>query len=255
MDYSRQFTLLNPKDIGNKTIAVVGAGATGSYVALMLAQMGWGDKSENKGKIKVFDGDIVKEHNLANQAYDKSHVGMPKVEALKEVILKKCEIEIVTFNDMITPESASKYIGDLKANYVFLLTDTMKSRKEIYESCLQYSFNTDLIIETRMGLDKGRVYAFNPNLKSEADAWKNTLYSDEEAEVSLCGTSTSVIPTVLNLASRAVWCLLHHFDVNHGSSGYTEKSGKPIELKNEVQFSLPDLDAETCLLVSSFPKT
>lgn len=252
MDYSRQYSLLNPSDIGKKTIAVVGAGATGSYVTLMLAQMGWGDRSENKGKIKVFDGDVVKEHNLANQAYELCHVGKQKVEALKDLIERKSGIEIEAFNEMVTPETASKLFNDIRANYVFLLTDTMKSRKEIFESCLQYSFDTDLVIETRMGLDKGRVYTFNPNMQSEVDAWQKTLYSDEEAEVSLCGTSASIVPTVMNLASRAVWCMMHHFDVNHGSSGYTEKAGKIRELVNEVQFVLPD--SENCILTSNFPK-
>lgn len=253
MDYSRQFSLLNPVDIGKKTIAVVGAGATGSYVTMMLAQMGWGDRSVNKGQIKVFDGDIVKEHNLANQAFFKEHVGMLKVNALKDLISKKCSIEIEAFNDMITPETAHKYMAEIRSNYVFLLTDTMQSRREIFDACLQYSFNTDLVIETRMGLDKGRIYSFNPNIASEVDAWKNTLYSDEEAEVSLCGTSASIIPTVMNLASRAVWCMLHHFDVNHGTSGFTEKARKEMKLMNEVQFSLPD-NSETCLMVSSFHK-
>ena len=253
MDYSRQHSLLNPVDVGNKTIAVVGAGATGSYATLMLAQMGWGDRSENKGQIIVFDGDVVKEHNLANQAYDMSHIGMAKVDALKDVVKRKCGTDITVFNEMVDPDMDPDHINKVKSNYVLLLTDTMKSRGEIFDMCLQYSFNTDLIIETRMGLDKGRVYSFNPNMPSEVDAWKNTLYSDEEAEVSLCGTSTSIVPTVMNLASRAVWTLLHHFDVNYGTSGYTEKSGKRVELSNEVMFSLPD-NSESCLIVSSFPK-
>lgn len=251
MDYSRQSNIIRPNDIGNKTIAVIGAGATGSYVALMLAQMGWGDKTENKGQIRVFDGDVVKEHNLANQAYDMTHIGMKKVDALKDLILRKCDIEIKTFDDMVTPETGPKYLNDIRSTYVFLLTDTMKSRREIFDACLLYAFDVDLVIETRMGLDKGRIYSFNPNIGSQVEAWKKTLYSDDEAEVSLCGTSASVVPTVMNLASRAVWCMMHHFDNNYGTTEYTDKNGKEKELKNEIMFSLPD-NSETCLLVSNF---
>ncbi|MCX6666291.1 MAG: hypothetical protein NT038_09620 [Euryarchaeota archaeon] len=40
MDYTRQIGLLDPKQIKNKSITLIGVGATGSYVALLLAQMG-----------------------------------------------------------------------------------------------------------------------------------------------------------------------------------------------------------------------
>jgi len=206
MNYSRQSKLINPKMIRNKSISLVGVGATGSAIALMLAQLGWGDSNNEQGVLKLFDGDIVEEHNLANQSFYPQDVGKPKVEAMNDIIKRKCNFSVQTFNRMIVTEDK-----DVQSTYVFLLTDTMKSRKEIFENCIKYSFNTDMVIETRMGLRGGRIYAFNPHIGEEVDAWKKTLCTDEEADVSLCGTSQSIIITATYIASVACSKMIQHF--------------------------------------------
>lgn len=230
MDYIRQISLLDPKQIKNKSISLVGAGATGSYVAFILAQLGWGNSPHGQGKLKVFDGDKVEEHNLANQIYEPSHIGKPKVEALKEVILRKCGFEIEAHNEYITDENKA-----VRSTYVFLLTDTMKSRGEIFEKCLKFSFDTDLVIETRMGLRDGRVYAFNPHDGEHVKEWKNSLYSDEEASDSLCGASASIVTTVMFLASMASGRVVQHFNSNYGTD--SDKPSQP-KIWNEAHFSL-----------------
>jgi hypothetical protein len=182
----------------------------------------------------VWDGDIVEEHNLANQAYDRNHIGAPKVEALKDVILRKCGFAIETHNEMVTKQQ------EVQSTYVFILTDTMSSRVEIFKNCLQYSFKTDLVIETRMSIDKGRVYAFDPNNPVEVEEWQKTLYTDEVAETSACGASASIIPTVYNLASRAVWRLIHHFDLKYGKEYLKGDSATAPKVLSELQFSFPE---------------
>jgi len=231
MDYTRQLKLINPEDIGNKSISIVGVGATGSYIASILAQMGWGNAPMNQGKMKVFDGDVVEEHNLANQIYEKSHIGMSKAEALKEIISRKCGFEIEAHNEMVTDQDS------VKSNYVMLLTDTMSSRKEIFEKCIKHSFNTDLVVETRMGLQNGRIYAFNPHMQDDVDQWMNTLYTDDEAEVSLCGAQASIITTVMFIASIASGRIIQHFNYRYGKDNLREKD-EPFHMWNEVHFSL-----------------
>lgn len=234
MDYSRQLALLDPATIGKKSVTIIGVGATGSYVALQLAQMGWGNSVQDQGTMKVWDGDIVEEHNLVNQAYDRSHIGMPKVMALADVIMRKCGFSIETHNEMVTNQN------DVRSTYVFLLTDTMASRKDIFKNVLQYSFTTDLVIETRMGIDKGRVYAFDPNNPVEVEEWQKTLYDDDQAEVSACGASASIIPTVYNLASRAVWRLIHHFDLKYGKEYLKRGEATAPKVLSELQFVFPE---------------
>jgi len=231
MDYIRQLGLINPKNIKNKSVSVIGVGATGSHVALYLSQLGWGNTAQEQGVLKAFDDDIIEEHNLCNQIYEPAHVGKPKVVALNEIIKRKCNFEIETHKEIVTDQKS------VQSTYVFILTDTMASRKEIFDKCLKFSFNTDLVIETRMGLRDGRVYAFNPHDGDQVEEWKKTLYSDEEANVSACGASASIITTTTFLASLACGRLLEHFERKYGTD---EKDTKANQSKmwNEVHFSL-----------------
>jgi len=235
MDYLRQLELLDPKDIKNKSITLIGAGATGSYVALALAQLGWGDSHQGQGTLKVFDGDKVESHNLCNQIYESSHVGKYKVDALKEIIIRKCGFEIEAINEMVSDNTDSRLV---QSTYVFLLTDTMSSRREIFEKHLKFSFKTDMVIETRMGLRDGRVYAFNPNDPDHKTEWTNTLYSDKAAETSRCGASASIITTVMFLASLATQRVVYHFNREYGSDNLKGKGESPMPMWNEVHFSL-----------------
>ncbi len=236
MDFTRQLNLIDPKQIGNKSITLVGAGATGSWVALLLAQLGWGDSANEQGTLRVFDGDKVEDHNLCNQIYEPSHVGKPKVEALQEIILRKCGFKIEAYNQMVDDKVDQRLI---QSTYVFILTDTMESRKAIFEKYLQYSFKTDMVIETRMGLKDGRVYAFNPNSLEHKEEWMGTLYTDDEADASRCGASASIITTVMFLSSMATQRVVQHFNTNYGHDNLKEKEVENgLPMWNEVQFSL-----------------
>lgn len=223
VDYLRQLSILDPYDFNHK-VTVIGAGATGSFVTLLLAQMGIED-------ITVWDFDKVEDHNLPNQMFFLEHIGMSKVEALKDVICKKTGININIKNEKVVDQK------EVNAKYVFLLTDTMESRKEIFNNILKGSMITDLVIETRMDADNGRIYAFNPNSPSQCKEWENTLYSDDEASESLCGASVSIAPTVSLLSSLAVWKLIHHFDVVYGENKTKEK-GKDESFENETIFQV-----------------
>lgn len=232
IDHLRQLDLLDPRQIGSRSVSLVGAGATGSHIAWYLAQLGWGDKNQNHGILKVFDDDVVEDHNLANQIYWPGHVGKFKVDALKDMVIKKFGFEIETYAEKVTDQRSA-----VAAKYVFLLTDTMSSREEIFEKCLKFQFATDLVIETRMGLRDGRVYAFNPNDTTQVSEWKKTLYKDDEASASLCGASASIISTVAFLSSLAVCRLVQHFNCNYGNDTLRNE-GDPMKMWNEVHFSL-----------------
>ena len=235
MNFSRQMKLLDPQQIKDKSVTIIGAGATGSYLALMLAQMGWGNKPFNCGTLRVFDGDVIEEHNLANQIYEPSHIGKPKVEALKEIILRKCGFEIEVYNEMVDDKTRTDLI---QSTYCFLLTDTMSSRKQIFDKHFRCPFNTDLLIETRMGIQDGRVYAFNPNAKDHVKEWQNTLYDDKVAEASACGASQSIVSTVGFLSSLAVGRVIQHFNYRYGNDSIRGENADEFKMWNEVHFSL-----------------
>lgn len=211
----RHLSVFSPHAFGKKRIDVIGCGATGSRITLSLAKLG----AEN---IHIWDFDKIEEHNIANQAFGNNNIGTLKVEALAEII--KCATGTI-INWHAEKVDGSQILGEI----TFLLTDTMSSRKEIWNKALKLKLQTKLLIETRMGTDNGRVYTLNPNKLSHIKAWQETLCDDSEAEVSACGTSISVGPTAETLAGLAVWQMIRWFSIEQGGED---------ELENEIIFSL-----------------
>lgn len=174
-------------------IHIIGAGATGSRLFASLVELGFTD-------ISIYDFDEVENHNLANQLFLYEDIGKLKVEALRDWARAKLghELEGLNFIDAALPDSNYPLAGT-----VFLLTDTMTSRREIYDACLKDNFEVYRVIETRMASSYGNIYMFNPHV--DGDKWLETLIDDDDAETSACGTSISVGSTASIIANMAVW--------------------------------------------------
>lgn len=196
----RHQEIFNSQEFKNLPITIIGAGATGSRLFMSLIELGL-------TKIKVFDFDKVEAHNLANQAFMHDHIGFPKVEALSHLAALKTGSgalpDTLQFIDKAVP------CDEKIEGVVFLLTDTMDSRRAIFDECLKDNLDVFYVIETRMASSYGDIYGFVPHGK-EGDAWLATLTSDEEAETSACGSSISVGPTASIIANLAVWHFINY---------------------------------------------
>lgn len=193
IDPSRHREVFSPDAFGERRVDVIGVGATGSRIALGLSKLG-------VQNIHAWDFDTVEEHNVANQLYAVADVGLPKVDALRSLIYQQTGDSIAIHNEEVTGETP---LGEA----VFLLTDTMSSRRAIFEGALAGKFNSRLMVETRMGVDEGRVYAVRPWNPLEVRRWTGTLYDDDDADVeeSLCGSAVTVGPTADLIAGFALW--------------------------------------------------
>jgi hypothetical protein len=206
MDYTRQLEVFKPWEF-TTPVHIIGAGATGSWVALFLAKLG----IEN---ITVYDFDVVEKHNLPNQLFSPRDIGELKVTALRRLIKQMTGISIKA--KPVKVDGTCRLSG-----IVFMLTDTMASRKEIFEQAIKMKPSVKLLIETRMGLRGGRVYSVIPQNVEQTNEYEKTLYSDDEASVSACGASQSIVATATLTASHAVWQLLNYN--NHGTiNSYNE---------------------------------
>ena len=187
IDISRHKELFNPENF-KIPVTIIGAGATGSWLALILAKLG----IEN---INVWDFDKVEEHNIANQAYSIKFINKPKVEALHNLIFNQTDTLINFRNEAFTNQRLN--------GIVFLMVDSMETRKSIWENCIKMKPGVKLLVEPRMGLDIGRVYNVDPCNLTHIKEYENTYYSDDVAEVSACGNSMTVVSTAMAVAS---WC-------------------------------------------------
>lgn len=215
VDPLRHLSVFKPHAFGARRVDVIGCGASGSRIVLSLAKLG----VEN---IHAWDFDTVEAHNIANQAFGRGDVGALKVDALAALVKRDTGVVITTHAEKV---DGSEPLGDV----VFLLTDTMSSRKEIWDKGLKYKLRTRLLVETRMGADSGRVYALNPNMPSHVKAWEGAWYPDDQTEVSACGASISVGPTAEVLSGLAVWQMVRWFSVEEGGDDV---------LENELIFGL-----------------
>lgn len=190
MDLTKHLEFFSPLDI-NEQIHVIGCGAIGSNVALQLTKLGC-------KKLFLWDFDLVDEHNITNQIYDETDLGQMKTEALKKhLINNNKDIEVYTFK---------KYTNQLLQGYIFVCVDSIELRKHIYETN-QYNPQIKLVIDGRIGLDTGQVYAVDwskeddiQNLIELSDFKSNEI----NVPVSACGTTLSVSPTVLITISNMI---------------------------------------------------
>lgn len=188
VDISRHKELFDPNKF-NKAIHVIGVGATGSWLVFSLAKLGLTN-------IHVYDFDKVEAHNIANQLFSISDIGEYKVEALKRIVKDTTGTEITIHNKEVKEEAFS--------GIVFMMIDTMAGRKAIYESSVKYKPSVSLLIEPRMGLHMARIYNILPLNNSSLNEYEKTFYTDEEAEVSACGNSMTVISSALAVTA---WCV------------------------------------------------
>jgi molybdopterin/thiamine biosynthesis adenylyltransferase len=221
IDPIRHLEVFSPEWLGEARIDIIGAGATGSRIALGLAKLGITN-------IHVWDFDKIEAHNIPNQAYGNHQIGELKVNALQRTIAEATGTEITIHPERV---DGSQRLGDI----VFLLTDTMASRQEIWKAGLRYKAHVKTVIETRMGSNNGRVYTINPMNPAHVKGWEETLYSDDVAEVSACGTSITVGPTAEIVSGLAQWQFIRTQQLQEQAKKGPEAKD---ELENELVFSL-----------------
>lgn len=182
---------------------IIGMGATGSRVFSALAELGL-------AKLRAIDPDIVESHNLANQLYASDDIGTPKTVAAARWFMAKTGLsaqsipETLEFIQGRVPNDTKDVTGT-----VFLLTDSMASRREIFEKVLYKNTDVFTVIETRMASTHGNVYVFDPNDEEQCEKWEASLTDDKDAEVSACGSSISIGTTASIIANVAVWQFMH----------------------------------------------
>jgi molybdopterin/thiamine biosynthesis adenylyltransferase len=205
----RHMHIFNPVEHENPVL-LVGCGAVGSHIAMQLLAMGC-------ETLTVVDFDRVESHNLANQIFNHDDVGAYKVDALIGHAARKlgdapilCPLVGKLPELLVNCPTASQARQARKTPVLILAVDSMAARREIAEAVVATAIRRNQnwhIIETRMASTHGNVYSFpySNAFLDKYESWKRTLISDDEGEVSPCGTPMVVIPTVQVISSLAVW--------------------------------------------------
>ena len=185
MEFTKQERIYNPEEQKAKVI-IIGAGSTGSFIALNLAKMGIAD-------IKIIDFDKVEEHNIPNQFFRLSDVGKLKVDALAQIIKDFTGTDITTECTEIDED----YDFDFDLDTIIIsCVDSMEARKLIFEKLKEFPIK---FIDTRFG---GEGFSINV-----VDCMEGKDIIDFEKSLDLpikdtvCGEK-GIIYTILSLASE-----------------------------------------------------
>ena len=187
--FLRQQGAVDMERLSRLSVTLIGAGSIGSVTAFWLAKMGLLD-------IHVFDADIVEVHNWSNQLYRASDVGIPKAQALMEV-MNEFGLELPSI--MI-----DRYTGQQLTEVVISAVDSMASRKAIWKS-VRGQGQVKLYLDARMGLETLMVHALNPQSRDGRIRYTQTLHGDAEALQEPC-TGRTICYTPL--MASAVLCNL-----------------------------------------------
>ena len=123
MRYDRQESL---DIVQTQTVAIVGCGGIGSWVAFYLTLAG-------VAVIHLFDGDNVSDHNLNRLPLPVESVGQTKSTALALYLWQYNKEVTIRPHGHFDPEMHNQLL--LGISYFIVCTDTWKSRKMVYDAC------------------------------------------------------------------------------------------------------------------------
>lgn len=217
VSFLRHNSFFGPQDVDDKYLNIIGVGATGSWVGLLAAKMGW-------HKFRIWDLDIVESHNCPNQIYDIDQVGMKKVDAF-EIVLKRFNPQVIIEKHDCFFESHLH--ADLLEDYVFIAVDSNSARKDIFQ-CLEENLSVDLAIETKMGFTHAELNLMRP-FTGEFRSAIDMLVSDSDLTESAC--NARIITTLTSIIASNV---VHLFSA-HASKYRKEKT---LLIEQKIIFQL-----------------
>lgn len=195
MNLTKSYEFFQPEK-DKTTIHIIGCGSVGSTVAENLARCG-------VKNMTLWDFDKVESHNIVNQMFNENHVGMLKVDALKDILTDinpdlKDTLEI-------HPEG---WKGKMLSGYIFLCVDNIELRKEIVEKHFDSPY-IKAMFDFRTLLEEAQHYAADwSDRKMKQDFLNSMQFSHEEAKdetpVSACGITLGVATTVRLISALGV---------------------------------------------------
>ena len=152
----------------NSTVAVVGVGGVGSFVAESLAR-------SNVGKLILIDHDIIDRTNINRQIHAlTSTIGKPKALVMRERINQiNSECTVITHQQFINEQNIAEIMGE-DVDYIVDAIDTVTSKLDIIEYAQQS--NVRVISSLGMGnrLDPTKIFVTTLD-KTENDALARAL--------------------------------------------------------------------------------
>jgi molybdopterin/thiamine biosynthesis adenylyltransferase len=159
--FTRHISIVDPSQLAQLRILLVGLGSFGSWTLLNLIKMGCQD-------ILAYDFDDVSIENYANQIYWQAHVGKKKADVMAS-FTKAHDVPVKFIKEPFKG-------GIIKTDICISAVDNMKARKALWETA-KLSLSVKLFLDARMAGTGVQCFALLP--KEPADVrW----FEDKDAE-------------------------------------------------------------------------
>ena len=194
LNLSRQSKLVPADRINEYSLKVFGVGSIGSHFVKVAVKTGFKN-------IEVFDMDTVEEENIAAQAFDFEHIGMNKVDAMKDIVKRAVGIDIVATHgrvseeNPITPEANTLYC---------CFFDSFEGRQMVFDMLKDYPV---IFIDGRIGQYNMRHYLVEMDNKEQSDNYQSTLSTGAVSEL-LCGEKACA-PINVQIAGKLVMNIIN----------------------------------------------
>jgi molybdopterin/thiamine biosynthesis adenylyltransferase len=163
--YTRSAGIFNPDN--SKPVSIIGCGSLGSFVALTLAKMG-------VQSFHLFDGDCVGEENIGCQNFGWEHLGKPKVEAVRDILIANSPVKVEDIH--LHPEFVT--IGTRLPKIITVMgVDSMAARLLIWNKLKN---KVPLIVDGRIGGQVVRVFSILPT-EEYSEYYEQYFVKDEDA--------------------------------------------------------------------------
>ncbi len=182
-DGTEENSLPDLAQLKEKKVLVVGAGGTGTYTALNLALTGF-------GRIDIYDGDTVEDHNRNRQIFFYGKVGKPKASSLAERLSKiNPDAEVRGFDEFIDEDSMDR-ISEEGYDILFSEVDRWTPRKLLNDAAMHSSIP---LFDGAVGLDWGRINYYVPGFNKDL----NEIFGLEELAANEVPRTEHCNPSVL----------------------------------------------------------
>jgi len=173
LNLSRQSKLIPADKLEKWNVHIFGVGSIGSHLTKVLAKSGFKD-------ITVYDMDEVGKENISAQAFDFSHVGMQKVEAMKQIIKQSTGIDIITHDGEITEETPLS--AEPNTIYVCVF-DSLEARKIVFNKLKDMPI---IFVDGRIGGYNLKHFLVDCSNPDEVATYEKTLNPEARSDL-VCG--------------------------------------------------------------------
>jgi len=126
------------KILQNKTVGIAGAGGLGSNCAVSLVRVGLGN-------LIIADFDAVSESNLNRQYYFRDQIGMKKVFALRDNLIRiNPELNLTIIDEHLNPGNIIQHFG--KCDVIVEAFDAADQKEMLIETVLTHFPDKPLVI-------------------------------------------------------------------------------------------------------------